>query len=399
MDAEIIFDRSIKKLGGRYKLETEKRDPTYLLFCRDIGLEIINHMKKSYSLPDIHLDFIDNDKSFNAVAFKREKSYFIGINTETVNRLHIFFKYIMSFPEVLSSIGNSKNEIAPKNIDLNNFNRIIEPKDKFRMDYSEQLLNSALQFLILHELGHIINGHVDLIEEWSGIPFISEMADTAEKSDISKLDFQTLEFDADSFATNIGLQIIFIQYKTKEQLQEHVQPFFKSLEDAIFLWSFSTYAIFRFLDTNKYDFNGLDNYLHPYPGIRQHSVLDNIYSILEDSEYLQEFDLNKSDYNLKHRGFLKGAIELENAIKIIKKGPITWDFLNEIQSYPVSDTYTDEGLTSLYQIQNNWRNIRPQLKPCTGYLPPIVDLGTLANFKRRYKIHNFSKKNKEHSRP
>ena len=363
MDNKTIFDMATRQRGGRYELKQNSLS-NFLISCRKIGLDIIDELKRNNpQLPDIHIDFIDNN-SFNACAFKKDNIYFIGINTNTFFILYLFFSYILSFPEILSNIGNSENETAPKNVNLNYIKEPIKPKDKLRQAYSEGLIYFAVQFLICHELGHILNGHIDLIEKWTDIPFISEMVSYDKESKF--LDSQTLELDADCYAANIGIKSIIGRYEDKMNLNKDIQPYFNSLEDALFLWTFSIYTLFRFLGNTVYDFNKLENYRHPYPGFRQEYILALIPTIILNTEYSQSFDLEKSVYAVK---------EFEDAIKFIKEGAVTWDFVNDLHPAPIKCAYTKKGWNHIYQIENNWRNIRPQLECYSKVnLAPVVPL-------------------------
>lgn len=83
-------------MGGKYHLKSD------ILSCllkntRDIGSKIIESISLEAQMPKIHIDFVDN-KSFNAVAFKHEDTYFIGIHTGTITCLHAFFNYIEADP-------------------------------------------------------------------------------------------------------------------------------------------------------------------------------------------------------------------------------------------------------------------------------------------------------------
>ncbi len=264
----------------------------------------------------------------------------------------------MSFPKILSFIGNNKKEIEPKKID---FKKPVVPIDDQRKSYAYTLALSATQFLVCHEYAHIINGHLDFNRKTDS-QFIFEMTSNKEKEGLLS---QTLEFDADSFASQIGINSNIIRFKNKKRIHRDFRPAFKSLEDTLFAWTFSVYTIFRFFGKNtNFDFNKLDKYSHPYPDIRQEYCFVHIPNLIRESEYSESYNLSRS---------IKAMEEFENAANLIKKGPRTWNFMYMPHPAPIKFVYTKKGWNHLYKILNNWNHVRPLLKPYTEItLSPVV---------------------------
>lgn len=113
------------------------------------------------------------------------------------------------------------------------------------------LFDVAADFLLMHELGHLRNGHVALLQQRAGLrPFRELPYDEADKLEIPEA--QALEFDADGFA----IQKVFERvYETnpfaefsKGLLKDHRLP-----EDGThtaswyFTW-FAIYSVFRLFD-------------------------------------------------------------------------------------------------------------------------------------------------------
>jgi hypothetical protein len=368
MDKDIIFDKRTKDFGGKFYLKKGQFLSCLLAEARKKGVGLIEGLRKiNPNVPDVYIDFIDNS-SFNAYTFKDNDSYYIGINHGAISNLYIFFNYLLSFPNVLSFVGNNGNEIEPI-FDISNVN-MIKPKDKERKIYAEGLFHFAVLFLIWHEYAHIIDGHLELKEEY-GMSFISEMVSIKKSGGLIS---QTLEYDADCYAASVGIKDILINYQTTKILPEKIKPYFNSLEDALFLWTFSTYTLFRFFGNIEYNFNELDVYSHPYPGFRQHYIGVIIPTIIMDSKYsnLNDSICNKTSLAIK---------EVEDSLKILKKGSVTPPFIDRFHSLPMGCTYTRKGWEQMYKIQNNWRNVRPLLEPyCKVNLTPIEDLGSEDEF-------------------
>ena len=242
------------------------------------------------------------------------------------------------------------------------------PKDKQRRHYAKGLFIFAIQNIIIHEFGHILNGHIDLKME-TGNSFIYEITNFNEKSE---LDSQTLEYDADCYAANIGIKTIMESYLIPEILHKDVRFCVDSLDGVS--WSFSAYSIFRLLGQGTYDLNKLDNYSHPYPGFRQYWVYSMITTFLEGTEYASLIeDKAKNTYT--------SIIEFEKTIQIINKSPIQLDFINKVIGFPIQYASTKDGWDHMNKIIVNWNKIRPLLEPYSiGDLAPIRDSSEIKDF-------------------
>jgi hypothetical protein len=167
-------------------------------------------------MPPIHFDFIDNWQ-FNAVAFRHDGRYFVGINRGAVATLAVLFDRMLADPQVLPFIGDSVEEVA----DLpllpgigTDFERSVasvptfpRPRNCVRQLTARKLVELALDFLTAHEFAHIANGHVDYMEENQGISAIDEVSGAARTPGIqeSALTSQAMEMDADGTAVLISL--------------------------------------------------------------------------------------------------------------------------------------------------------------------------------------------------
>ena len=351
MNNDAIFNEVTKQYGGRFHLKKNQFSSRILIEARQIGLDIIEDLNNYNSkLPDVNINFIDNNL-FNAYSFKNNDSYYIGINKGTIINLYTFFNYILSFPNILNFIGNNELEITP-DYNPQYLNEIIKPKDKDREIYAQGLFYYAILFLTLHEYAHIINGHLDFINQKRN--FIFKIINSLQKK--SELNAQTLEYNADCYAANIIIKIIINRYQDNINLQEDKKPYFKSLEEAFFLWTFATYTVFRFLGTNEYNLEKLDKYPHPAPIFRQYYTSTLIPKIIQNSEYsnLNESILKKTSIAIT---------EFEESLKIIKKNSKLHNFIIPINPIPINHTYTGKELHQISRIQNNWSKMRLQLKP------------------------------------
>ncbi|HTJ01425.1 MAG TPA: hypothetical protein VL492_01425 [Methylovirgula sp.] len=120
-----------------------------------------------------------------------------------------------------------------------------------RSRLARALFDVAADFLLMHELGHLQNGHVALLQQRAGLrPFREYPYDAADKLDISEV--QALEFDADGFA----MQRVFQRIHATNPFAEFGEGLLKDrrLPDDgsrtaswYFAW-FAIYAVFRLFD-------------------------------------------------------------------------------------------------------------------------------------------------------
>lgn len=73
------------------------------------------------------------------------------------------------------------------------------PNDDARAQYGYVLAGVALSFLLAHEIGHVVGGHVSLLQTITGTRFITEFQSANLDSDYQQLR-RVIECDADAFA-------------------------------------------------------------------------------------------------------------------------------------------------------------------------------------------------------
>ncbi|MGR9426497.1 hypothetical protein [Rhizobium leguminosarum] len=139
-------------------------------------------------------------------------------------------------------------------------------------DFRNRLALSALEWLVLHEFGHIVNGHLALGETISGMTYILE---NDPKNDRDKhITDQALEFDADCFANQFALRRALgrpLPGETADAADrgELIGRRFKS-------YVFAIMAIIRGFDRERFDVETLFNSDHPPGGVRMGYLLDQI---------------------------------------------------------------------------------------------------------------------------
>ena len=115
---------------------------------------------------------------------KHQGSYSIGMSTGTVFVLRSLFYRLLSDPNVLPGVGRGvPATIAPTAwpdalTDATNLPgggmTAIAPADSERVKYADFLLDQAIEFILHHEVAHIVNGHVDYDSRHRGLLLLPE---------------------------------------------------------------------------------------------------------------------------------------------------------------------------------------------------------------------------------
>ncbi|TMI74834.1 MAG: hypothetical protein E6H09_03050 [Bacteroidetes bacterium] len=369
-ERELKFDTTFKERGGLFDADRTLALSTRKMFDdikADAG-SIIDYLKLTYpNLPYINLDFI-NSPIINATACRYKGEHYIGINYGCFLLLYDMFSKMFASQQILNDIGNVALETDErKNLsaiiidgyvafDLYN-TRICNPIDEVRGEFAMAYTAIAVRYLIFHELGHIVRGHTGYLDDTYASAFSEIESPNNEDGKIKYIDRQTMEMDADSFATNHSHLRAIVEINHPEMIPGIFKIINKNIKTFYSHWIFVIYNLLRlFLLTEfNYDKNKLAK--HPPQWMRMQLILNNIHAIL----MINNFDNN--DIITSH---LRNTIEsAESAFCSItfdtKNSELFW--LNFLQS----EHYGKE-------IRYNWNNLIPLLKPyALGKLPGLVD--------------------------
>lgn len=216
------------------------------------------------------------DLDVNAFADKIEDEYCIIINIGTVLVLQDVFNKIFSSKEAFPQYGDPSGERGAEvgiNPHIWDATTILTnptaggsmPVDPIRATAAALLTMLAIRFLALHEFGHIVNGHVDYRYSL-GLGFrLNEVPRPEAASAFSPLDSQTLEMDADAFATQFGLHSVL-------QAQTYGGKIFDLLardkKEAVNLWHTAAHVFFRLFANARLESETLSENTYPTFGAR-----------------------------------------------------------------------------------------------------------------------------------
>ena len=353
-ELEEKFHKAFGSRGGLldYKHHTKNSLLNQYLFAiRDFVGNVYSEINNA---PPLYIDVIDNT-SLNACATKVDNTYLIGINYGTILVLRDLFMRMLANPNVLINYGNPDEEILHNKVyniqlteyvDISNILGIghsITPISQFRGELASNLTLSSTLFLAMHELAHVVNGHVDYVSTSHSINIIEE--NYAGKF-ANPLVSQTLEMDADCFGIVINVRRILSILKS--DIPEFAKPLYKSFKDSIHLFSFSVYSLWRLFGMGEYNDEILDTYNYPPPGLRQFMSLSTISTM-----FLVDGKPNEEISNALNRAIL----DVETA----------FDAISEYQGTqrPIVFALTSNSQKHVDIVRRNWNNVRPLLEPFT----------------------------------
>lgn len=207
--------------------------------------------------------WIVNDIRVNAFAKRYEGKNYIVL---TIGLCVAFWKEVEEF------IGNK------------NFRKVFHLSEEKEDSYKKELYQSMLNFIIAHEFGHIVHGHVLANSEDN---FIEELyADETTNKDNWLT--QLREFDADYYAAMLNTAITLGYWKEDRKV-------LSATFDLLFLSFYLCFDVFAKnsnRDFSNYQEKDIESYDHPYPGIRMYycsiAICDLLIRIKGDNELIRE---------------------------------------------------------------------------------------------------------------
>ena len=162
---------------------------------------ISNHLKGYGKNGEIYFDYIDNPE-FNALATISEDYEFITLFSGTVFHLYRIYFAFMSDPLVLPLHGKSQDERISDDV----INSILsdsfisqQPKDKLRLVIAQNLALITCLLIVTHEIGHIANCHIKLLQTQYGIKVYEELPVSPLNNFRNDL-FHAFEWEADEYS-------------------------------------------------------------------------------------------------------------------------------------------------------------------------------------------------------
>jgi hypothetical protein len=370
------FHKVFLEKGGLFDVDNLDEKDFLRKLKLDINMEIAL-IKKVYPLaPDIHFDFIYNSE-INASVDNKDGVFFVGIYIGTFFLLSDMFMKMLSTKKVLAHVGNIDKESSEK-ITINALQmergvgfryeedyNLIFPNDIKRKTYAETLTNFALKFLVYHECGHIIRGHLGYVKnskfEYSWDEYLPNSAEY--NKGILNLR-QTLEMDADSFAVNRSFilgKIFTLELKVNSKESKYYSELYswiyRDIATFVRTWSFSIYSMFRLFGFYKIDLDRAVIKDHPPCIMRINMILSNLMKIIKLDKSLNFEEMFEASF------FASQEAE-ESFTHVTYSDNLYQDFWKLGR--------TDYFRLYIKELLANWNTLRPELeKHAYGKLPPL----------------------------
>ncbi len=160
---------------------------------------------------------IVDDPSLNACVTYDDDRDRISISRGAFEHIYGTILGLLGAPAFFPAIGKAELETPPQNLPAQGFpqvpllrdasngevdTRVRFPNDETRMTAVPILADLALEFLVYHEIGHIVGGHLEIPQGNQRLPTISEFKQATDDTDDHTLR-HVLECDADAFACDI----------------------------------------------------------------------------------------------------------------------------------------------------------------------------------------------------
>jgi len=342
-------------IGNRLDIENYPNVPAFPVYehTRQVAGELISSAKQHLSsLPDIHFDFIDAGK-VNAVAFKHDENYFIGITAGAVTMLHLVLDRILANPTTFPDVGDpslEKHDIPSVPWSILDCERLfkmgirpIVPQDVKRGLYSRYLADQAIMFLLGHEIAHISRGHVDYWKSLTGNSFIAELGwkGTGDRT----LERQAIEVDADRRSIYARSNSMFM---TAEANKDNVPNWADepvSIELFQYDWVFAVNVLFRLFGDESFSGIALNKNLYPPLPLRRRMAMDYASMIL-----LENWG---NEHKEQIAAAIGGAVKsTEFCFKALGAAPAAGG---------LTDAFSDKSNAHIQKIGECWDELRTEL--------------------------------------
>lgn len=235
------------------------------------------------------------DRSFNAVACPWEGNFLILPSSMCWVWLARAFNALFSLPDFLPDIGAAGAETMPDAPEAGvdpAASRLAElplpvrePNDPVRRLAADALATATLESLVLHELGHIRNGHFACVTGGHGL---TELA-PAGGFEMASLTAHTLEMDADSHAVIHTMNRQFSYWQRLAGMSPDpattngamLLGLFGSQERTLRTCLFIFYVLFRFLGPAKWTPDTLWSSRHPPAFLRAQMTTGMVDAVLQ----------------------------------------------------------------------------------------------------------------------
>lgn len=349
------FDACAADFGGRYIATPEEKAQAQAAYNEKLRVELLGNFVSSARRggQPILLEIGQvQDASLNAFAAHHQGVDIIALNSGNISRLLCVTYYMLDASDAFDDfIGNEPR--LGFGLDADELRYGILPEQMPHIEAAKNRLELALdlgslteRFLIFHELSHILNGHIDWLGERFGARMLAERR-TEVSADLSMLDYQTLEYDADATAIGIivGGRVRRGMHRSGRGGECVPIVFDKAIAFEIRCLAFSLYTLFKLFESAPC--KSVEEVLkddHPPARVRAQFASVSLIQYLE-----HDFSIPPGVYR-------------DTIVRTFLEAEAAW---NTLTGEKVDHIFTDEDLdlgAELMEIYNDrWRDIHPDL--------------------------------------
>lgn len=211
----------------------------------------------------------------------KENIDFIGIHFGTISLVSAIFTRMLSNPNILPGVGDTSLEanagythFIPAQEDLTAFSP-CRPACRVRSAFSKHLTLAGLDFIFGHEITHITNGHLGVINQ------TRHPDPEMRRPELSALENQAIELDADIGATQWALMFTELVRNSRSKLRvEGSDPlsiswreFYATELQTVGLCFMASYLTLRMLSPDYWNPANQEKILQPLPPYRMGSLM------------------------------------------------------------------------------------------------------------------------------
>ncbi|RFB94485.1 hypothetical protein B5K08_09885 [Rhizobium leguminosarum bv. trifolii] len=306
------IDATLKLLSFRAHVLIEERDDFFTTLCRSLfsnARTIIDGVLAARDLSTkVYICLVvDADRQFQACAMQLNASEYCimiwvaaPLNTMSITSRLLatpaareLFSLDFQISDPPGIAAGADTFAAYRALSLLPPVRLGGELDNLRM----QIDYSAFQWLVLHEMAHILNGHLALGKDINGLTYILE--DDPSSNYDENITYQALELDADCFANIVAIRQAIGRPLELEAIN--------TVEGRLKSYVFGILAIIRSFDAEPFEPSRIFQSDHPPGGIRMNYLMSQI-STIELDKHVDFGGLNATDVAART------AICVENAI-------------------------------------------------------------------------------------
>jgi len=287
-----VFNKLFASQGGYFNL-TDLEDAVELKVMYEEFLDrctklVDKHLLRYVDPPKFHLAFLRSTE-LSAIVGKSGEDYYIGLNFGSILVMSNLFGRVLCSPNILPYIGEISLEENQKikNPYIFGLEALLDNSHNYpdqrsypigieRQDWASTLVFYCIQFITLHELGHIMRGHLSYKLSKNEIP-IQILAPGLLQGLVS----QGMELDADYYATFHGTREVISLLKSETMKHKGRQIVKVEAEEMLKLWIFAIHSMNSLYDLVPIQATTLENKSHPPFGMRTFSILRIIMNALD----------------------------------------------------------------------------------------------------------------------